>query len=168
MDKAPFESEGIFPDQWLRQAVDRGFIDSGEFKIPDANFQPASLDLRLGAKAYRLRCSFLPDDKTVEEKLDDQARGDGLKDTFVESVPIFETHGFGGWRLHNALWFSFLSATHFGTRMLSAQTIFRRLQTEDYRIEPTKWLRAISGFQSLLRIFLLGLFAVTYFQSRVL
>jgi len=76
MVKAPFESEGIFPDQWLRQAVDRGFIDSGEFKIPDANFQPASLDLRLGAKAYRLRCSFLPDDKTVREKLADFVMGE--------------------------------------------------------------------------------------------
>jgi dCTP deaminase len=76
MDKAPFESEGIFPDQWLRQAADRGFIDSGEFKIPNANFQPASLDLRLGAKAYRLRCSFLPDDKTVGEKLDDFVMGE--------------------------------------------------------------------------------------------
>ena len=76
MDKALFESEGIFPDQWLRQAADRGFIDSGEFKIPDANFQPASLDLRLGAKAYRLRCSFLPDDKTVREKLDDFVMGE--------------------------------------------------------------------------------------------
>ena len=110
----------------------------------------------------------LGDFHRVKEKLDDQARGDGLKDTFLESEPILETHGIGGWRRRDALWFSFLSATHFGTKWLSAQTIFRRLQKEDYRIEPTKWLRVISGFQSVLSIFLLGLFAVTYFQSRVL
>ena len=71
-----FASEGIFPVQWLRKAVDRGFIDSAEFKIPDESFQPASLDLRLGNIAYRLRCSFLPDDKTVEEKLDDFVMGE--------------------------------------------------------------------------------------------
>ncbi|HAI08848.1 MAG TPA: 2'-deoxycytidine 5'-triphosphate deaminase [Dehalococcoidia bacterium] len=76
MANAPFESDGIFPDQWLREAVARGFIDSGELKIPESNFQPASLDLRLGPKAYRLRCSFVSDSKTVEEKLDDFVMGE--------------------------------------------------------------------------------------------
>jgi dCTP deaminase len=76
MVKTPFESDGIFPDQWLREAVVRGFIDAGELKIPDANFQPASLDLRLGPKAYRLRCSFVSGNKTVGEKLDDFVMGE--------------------------------------------------------------------------------------------
>ena len=40
--------------------------------IEDSQIQPASLDLRLGAKAYRVRASFLPGrDKTVEEQLDE-------------------------------------------------------------------------------------------------
>jgi dCTP deaminase len=39
--------------------------------VPEANVQPASLDLRLGEVAHRLRCSFLPEGgATVEEKLD--------------------------------------------------------------------------------------------------
>ncbi len=33
--------------------------------------QPASLDLRLGEVAYRIRCSFLPDTQTVERKAKD-------------------------------------------------------------------------------------------------
>ena len=45
--------------------------------------QPASLDLRLGERALRIRCSFLPGDDTVERKLKDyildeiDLRGDG-------------------------------------------------------------------------------------------
>ena len=35
------------------------------------NVQPASLDLRLGERALRIRCSFLPGDDTVERKLKD-------------------------------------------------------------------------------------------------
>ena len=38
--------------------------------IEDSQIQPASLDLRLGGKAYRVRASFLPGAKsTVQEKL---------------------------------------------------------------------------------------------------
>jgi dCTP deaminase len=38
--------------------------------IEETQFQPASLDLRLGSKAYRVRASFLPGrSKTVEEQL---------------------------------------------------------------------------------------------------
>jgi len=98
MVKAPFESDGIFPDQWLREAVARGFIDSGELKIPESNFQPASLDLRLGPKAYRLRCSFVSDNKTVEEKLDDFVMGEiDLRDGAILErnrpylIPLIET-----------------------------------------------------------------------------
>jgi dCTP deaminase len=46
-------------------------IDAGRFTIPDDNVQPASLDLRLGEVAYRIRCSFLPDTQTVERKAKD-------------------------------------------------------------------------------------------------
>lgn len=44
-------------------------VDSGEFRIPPANIQPASIDLRLGEVAYRIRCSFLPDTRPVDLKL---------------------------------------------------------------------------------------------------
>jgi dCTP deaminase len=60
---------GVLPSQRLREAIDRGIIDAGDFKIPSSNIQPSSLDLRLGEVAYRIRCSFLPDDEPVEAKL---------------------------------------------------------------------------------------------------
>ena len=40
------------------------------------NVQPASLDLRLGDVAYRLRCSFLPGAESVSGRLDDFAMGE--------------------------------------------------------------------------------------------
>jgi len=59
---------GIFPAQYLRQAVDRGWI-RGPSSVVE-RIQPASLDLTLGTTAYRLQCSFLPDrESSVEDKL---------------------------------------------------------------------------------------------------
>ncbi len=54
----------------LRQAIGEGVIDAGRFTIPASNLQPASLDLRLGEIAHRVRCSFLPGESTVKEKLE--------------------------------------------------------------------------------------------------
>ncbi|MCI0846574.1 MAG: 2'-deoxycytidine 5'-triphosphate deaminase [Chloroflexi bacterium] len=67
------QAGGILPTKWLREAARDDVIFTERFKIPDANFQPASLDLRLGEKAHRLRCSFLPDSSTVLDKLPDLA-----------------------------------------------------------------------------------------------
>ena len=64
-------SEGVLPGQLLESAIRAGYIDAGRFKIPDENIQPASLDLRLGERALRIRCSFLPGNETVEQKLKD-------------------------------------------------------------------------------------------------
>ena len=61
----------MLPNQLLRDAIDAGVIDAGGYTIPRENVQPASLDLRLGEVAYRIRCSFLPDSHTVERRLKD-------------------------------------------------------------------------------------------------
>ncbi|MGH2726976.1 MAG: 2'-deoxycytidine 5'-triphosphate deaminase [Actinomycetota bacterium] len=68
--------DGIFPSQWLQKALAEGIIHSRKYRIPEESVQPASVDLRLGERAYRLRCSFLPETQTVEEKLDDFAMGE--------------------------------------------------------------------------------------------
>jgi dCTP deaminase len=65
------DASGVLPSQMLARAVAAGWVDGGEYKIPESSIQPASLDLRLGEVAYRIRCSFLPDRDTVEGKVKD-------------------------------------------------------------------------------------------------
>lgn len=65
----PPDADGVLPSQHLTEAVRAGVISAGGFVVPDANIQPASLDLRLGEVAYRIRCSFLPGAQTVEDKV---------------------------------------------------------------------------------------------------
>ena len=67
----PPGQEGVLPNQYLVDAIAAGVIDAGGFTIPGENVQPASLDLRLGEVAYRIRCSFLPDRQTVERRVKD-------------------------------------------------------------------------------------------------
>jgi len=80
----PPGGEGVLPNSYLLRAIDEGVIDAGRFKVPHENVQPASLDLRLGEVAYRMRCSFLPGNADVETRLRDltidqlDLRGDGV------------------------------------------------------------------------------------------
>jgi len=67
----PDDVRGVLPSQLLRKAVDLGMVDAGAFKIPATSIQPASIDLRLGETAYRVRSSFLPDTRPVEVKLEE-------------------------------------------------------------------------------------------------
>ncbi len=61
---------GYLPYQMIVSACEMGIIHAPS-KIEDSQFQPVSLDLRLGSKAYRIRSSFLPENDTVENKLKD-------------------------------------------------------------------------------------------------
>jgi dCTP deaminase len=64
----------VFASQHLRQAIEREWISSGDYRIRPEAVQPASLDLHLGDHALALRCSFLPDvESTVDEKAADLA-----------------------------------------------------------------------------------------------
>lgn len=88
---------GILPCQDLREMVARREI-AGLEPITEPQFQPASLDLRLGAKAYRVRASFLPGTTTVRQKLDtfamhemDIAEGGVLERGCVYIIPLLET-----------------------------------------------------------------------------
>lgn len=63
------DGRGVFPSQMIAEAIKQGWILSREGELPTQSIQPASLDLRLGDVAYRLRCSFLPDDEPVESAL---------------------------------------------------------------------------------------------------
>jgi dCTP deaminase len=69
---------GVLPNQYLERAVDAGIIRAAG-GVPTDNIQPASLDLRLGEVAYRIRCSFLPASQTVRQK---------LKGLVLDEVPL--------------------------------------------------------------------------------
>jgi dCTP deaminase len=58
---------GLLPRQEIRNLAYRKVLRATQ-DLDEAQFQPASLDLRLGPRAYRVRASFLPGPtKTVEE-----------------------------------------------------------------------------------------------------
>src|SRR5215218_10774232 len=60
---------GLLPRQEIRKLVRRKVLRASQ-DFAEGQFQPASLDLRLGAKAYRVRASFLPGRaSTVEDQL---------------------------------------------------------------------------------------------------
>ena len=62
---------GVLPRQRLREAERLGVIGTTGVEIPEASFQPASLDLHLGPTAYRISSSFLPGRSPVRERLRD-------------------------------------------------------------------------------------------------
>lgn len=59
---------GILPYQHLKDFVANGLIWA-DLPIEDRQIQPASLDLRLGTKAYRLLSSFLPEQTDITSRL---------------------------------------------------------------------------------------------------
>jgi dCTP deaminase len=56
--------QGILPDRMIAELVRDGAITPARPLAQD-QIQPASLDLRLGAVAYRVRASFLPGPRTL-------------------------------------------------------------------------------------------------------
>ena len=58
--------------------------------------------------------------------------------------------------------FSLLWAFHIGFREFRVGTWLDRIQTEKYTLEPTGWVRVLSGMQSLLSVYLLAMWALTY------
>jgi dCTP deaminase len=93
-----FRSTGVWPSQLLRAAVMHGHEIQASAPIEDDQIQPASLDLRLGEVAYRVRASFLPGPRSsVRDKLDrlsmhqiDLSRGAVLEKDCVYIVPLLE------------------------------------------------------------------------------
>jgi dCTP deaminase len=91
-------STGILPSQELERLVKVTKEISAIDDIQDDQFQPASLDLRLGAVAYRVRASFLPGKSaTVEQRLADLtmhkmdiSNGGVLERGGVYIVPLLE------------------------------------------------------------------------------
>jgi len=94
-------TDGVLPDHELRAAAQTGWIAAAA-PLSDAQFQPASLDLRLGPIAYQLRASFLPYRESVQDRLDSGggdlvidrlslAEGATLQRGSVYLVPLLES-----------------------------------------------------------------------------
>ena len=62
-----------------------------------------------------------------------------------------------------ALYFSFLSAFRFGWREINVGTWISRIQPHEYNLRATGWVRVLSGVQALLSLYLVALWALTYF-----
>ena len=99
-DRAPSRrqgSAGILPSQVIKELIRSREIQASA-EIADRQIQPASIDLRLGTTAYRIRASFLPGKgATVEEKIDrfgmheiDLANGAVLEKGCVYIVRLIE------------------------------------------------------------------------------
>jgi hypothetical protein len=50
-----------------------------------------------------------------------------------------------------------------GWKELNVGTWMTRLQPREYTIRPTGWVRTVSGIQSLISVYLLALWVLTYF-----
>lgn len=62
-----------------------------------------------------------------------------------------------------ALYFSVLSAFHVGWRDLNVGNWIARIQPQEFTLRATGWVRAVSGVQSLISVYLFALWALTYF-----
>ncbi|MDX3805259.1 2'-deoxycytidine 5'-triphosphate deaminase [Bosea thiooxidans] len=89
---------GIWPSQRIRKAIEAGVISAGS-PISEESIQPASLDLRLGDRAYRVPTSFLPGKgNSVAQRLSDLAthevdltRPQVLERNCVHIIPLQES-----------------------------------------------------------------------------
>ena len=90
-------TSGVLPAQALRQLIAQGALAATP-AIRDDQLQPASLDLRLGATAYRVRASFLAGQgRSVASRIAefemhriDLTRGAVLEKGCVYVVPLME------------------------------------------------------------------------------
>jgi dCTP deaminase len=97
-DRQRDPTTGLLPSQMLREAVALGREILSPQPIGDDQIQPASIDLRLGEVAYRVRASFLPGARaSVRDKLDllsmhriDLTQGAVLEKDCVYIVPLCE------------------------------------------------------------------------------
>jgi hypothetical protein len=62
-----------------------------------------------------------------------------------------------------ALFFSLLSAFHLGWRELNVGNWISRMQPRQYVLRAVGWARVLSGFQAVTSVYLIAIWALTYF-----
>ena len=91
-------TKGVLPMLKLKLLSETGVISSDDaHPILEDQYQPNSIDLRLGEIAYRVRSSFLPENETVEQKLERLQQyqfslkgGVVLEENAVYIIPLLE------------------------------------------------------------------------------
>ncbi len=91
------KAQGVLPSQAIQEMLEQGEITVMQ-PLAEGQVQPASLDLRLGVKAYRVRASFLTGKaNTVQSRLEefktheiDLANGAVLEKGCVYVIPLME------------------------------------------------------------------------------
>ncbi len=58
-DLVAFQNKGVLPAEKIKELINSGYLTAPQRLLED-QIQPASIDLRLGPVAYRVRSSFLP------------------------------------------------------------------------------------------------------------
>jgi hypothetical protein len=95
------------------------------------------------------------------------ARGRGKEKAVLIRLQTAKTRR---WRLmdefrlfRTSLYFSLLSTFHIGWREFNVGSWMARMQPREYTLRATGWVRMVSGIQSLLSVYLLALWILTYF-----
>lgn len=97
-DLSSFQNKGVLPLQSIKGLINTGALTAAD-PIEEGQIQPASIDLRLGSVAYRVRASFLPGrNASVEKKIEalrmhkiDLSKAAVLEKGCVYIVPLMET-----------------------------------------------------------------------------
>ncbi len=89
------DRQGILPYQRLKQLIATGVIRA-EVPIDPRQVQPASLDLRLGTKAYRLLSSFLPEQSEIRSRLGPSTGSQDVLDFYQSDLVMYEMDLRGG------------------------------------------------------------------------
>ena len=89
--------DGVFVDWQLAEFQKCGVISS-DYEPAEEQFEPNSMDLRVGPVAYRISASFLPTEATVQTRLDaglkqyelDLTKGAILERDIIYLIPLME------------------------------------------------------------------------------
>lgn len=90
-----------------------------------------------------------------------ERRGAKLIQSQEVIIERLKGHGFSA--LGYALYFSVISAFHLGWRDLNVGTWIARLQPREYALRAKGWVRVVSGIQSLVSVYLIAMWVLTYF-----